>query len=63
MLDPRRRNRQLALFLAGALLINFPALAVVDRLALPGGVPATPCYLLAVWVLAIALAARLARRS
>lgn len=61
MVDPRRRHRQLALFLIVLLLLNFPVLAIVDSLTLPGGVPATPSYLLAVWVGAIALAALTAR--
>ena len=55
MVDPRRRNRQLAVFLAGLLLVNFPALAIVDRITLPGGVPLTPFYLFAVWLGMIAL--------
>ena len=63
MRDPRRRHRQLALFLACVLLLNFPVLALVDHLTLPGGIPATPAYLLAVWVLPVALAARAAARG
>ena len=64
MVDPRRRNRQLAVFLAGLLLVNFPALAIVDRITLPGGVPLTPFYLFAVWLGMIALTAlSMARRG
>ena len=57
MVDPRRRNRQLAVLLGGLLLANFPALAIVDRLILPSGVPLTPYYLFVVWVGIIALTA------
>ena len=57
MVDPRRRNRQLAVFLGGLLLANFPALAIVDRLILPSGVPLTPYYLFGIWLGIIALTA------
>jgi hypothetical protein len=57
MVDPRRRHRQLAVFLAGLLLANFPALAIVDRITLPDGVPLTPLYLFLVWLGMIAFAA------
>ena len=57
MVDPRRRNRQLAVFLVSLLLVNFPALAIVDRLILPNGVPVTPYYLFLVWVGTIAFTA------
>ncbi len=39
MVDQRRRNRQLAVFLAGLLALNFPLLGLVDAIRLPGGVP------------------------
>jgi hypothetical protein len=55
MAEPRRRDRQVAVFLLGLLLVNFPALVVVDRVALSGGVPLTPLYLLVVWVAVIVL--------
>jgi hypothetical protein len=57
MVDPRRRHRQLAVFFLSLLLVNFPALAIVDRIALPNGVPLTPLYLFVVWVAMIALTA------
>ncbi len=57
MLDPRRRHRQLAVFLGSVLLLNFPALAVVDRLLLPDGVPLTPFYLFVVWLAMIGFSA------
>lgn len=61
MHDPRRQ-RQFAAFLLGILLVNFPALAVVDRITL-GGMPATPLYLFLAWAAMIGLAAwALARR-
>jgi 4-amino-4-deoxy-L-arabinose transferase-like glycosyltransferase len=66
MVDPRRRNRQLAVFLAGLLLLNFPVLGLIDAIHLPDGVPLTPLYLFAVWLglilLSAAVAGRLERR-
>ncbi|MFO1073801.1 MAG: hypothetical protein U1E17_14230 [Geminicoccaceae bacterium] len=62
MVDPRRRHRQLALFLVGTLLLNFPVLAIVDRLRLPDGTPLTFYYLVAVWLAMIACAGLLAWR-
>ncbi len=50
MTDPRRRQRQLALFMGSLVLLNFPVLAVVDQLRLPGGMPLTPIYLFVVWI-------------
>ena len=62
MTDPRRGHRQLAVFLAGLLLANFPALAIVDRITLPDGVPLTPFYLFVVWLGMIACTALSAAR-
>lgn len=55
--DALRRRWRLALFLVALLLFNFPVLTLVDGITLHGGVPLTPWYLLAVWMLAIAAAA------
>jgi hypothetical protein len=63
MADPVRRRRQLAAFLGALLLLNPPALAVVDALVLPGRVPLTPAYLLVAWIGVIALAGWLASRQ
>ena len=57
MVDRPRRDRQLAVFLLSLLLANFPALAIVDGIVLPGGMPLTPFYLFVVWVVVIALTA------
>ena len=57
MRDERARRRQAALFLAALLLLNAPVLAVVDRLALPGGIPLAPAFLFAAWLLLILLCA------
>jgi hypothetical protein len=61
MVDQRRRHRQLAVFLAGLLAVNFPLLGIVDAIALPGGMPLTPLYLFAVWLGLIAITAWAAR--
>ena len=63
MIDPRRRNRQLAVFLLGLLLVNFPLLGLVDAIRLPDNVPLTPLYLFAVWVGLILVTAALTRQT
>jgi hypothetical protein len=63
MVDPGRRNRRLALFLIGVLLLNFPVLPIVDAVTLPGGVPLTPYFLLVAWAAIIAGAALAAARN
>ena len=62
MVDQRRRSRQLAVFLAGMLALNFPLLGLVDAIRLPGGVPLTPLYLFVAWLGLILLTAALAAR-
>jgi hypothetical protein len=62
VVDLRRRHRQLALFLAGLILLNFPVLGLVDAIRLPGGVPLTPLYLFVAWLGLILLAAAIAHR-
>ena len=49
--------RLLALFFAGALLLNFPLLALWDRDATVLGLPLFPCALFAVWGTLIGLTA------
>jgi hypothetical protein len=56
-----RRRRQLAVFLAGVLLLNFPVLGLVDAIRLPGGAPLTPLYLFSAWLGAILVTAALVR--
>ena len=50
-------QRLLALFFAGALLLNFPLLALWDRDAMVLGLPLFPCALFAVWGAVIGLTA------
>jgi hypothetical protein len=57
MASRHRRRRQLAIFLAGLLLLNFPVLAVVDAIRLPSGVPLTTAYLFSAWLVLILLSA------
>ena len=52
-----RSQRLMALFAAGALLFNFPLLALWDRDVLIFGVPLFPAALFALWALLIALLA------
>ncbi len=63
MVDQRRRRRQFAVFLGGLLALNFPVLGLVDAIRLPGGVPFTPLYLFAVWLVLILLTAAIATRD
>lgn len=59
----RRRRRQVALVVLAALLLNAPVLVVVDRLAAAvPGVPLTPAFLFAAWLLLIGLGALNAAR-
>jgi hypothetical protein len=52
-----RSQRLMALFAAGALLFNFPLLALWDRDVLVFGVPLFPAALFMVWAVLIALLA------
>ena len=54
MFEGLRAQRLLALFAAGALLFNFPLLALWDRDALILGVPLFPAALFLLWALLIA---------
>lgn len=50
------------LFVLGALLLNFPVLAIFNRHATVAGVPALYLYLFGVWIAGIAAVLALARR-
>lgn len=50
------------LFVLGALLLNFPVLAIFNRHAAVAGVPALYLYLFGVWIAGIAAVLALARR-
>ena len=52
-----RSQRLMALFAAGALLFNFPLLALWDRDVLILGVPLFPAALFVIWAALIALLA------
>jgi hypothetical protein len=54
MFEGLRSHRLMALFAAGALLFNFPLLALWDRDALILGVPLFPAALFLLWALLIA---------
>ncbi len=58
-----RSQRLMALFAAGALLFNFPLLALWDRDALVLGVPLFPAALFMVWAVLIALLALIVERG
>jgi hypothetical protein len=57
MSDPLRTARLLALFAAGALLLNFPLLTLWDHGTTVLGIPLMPAALFAGWGALIALAA------
>jgi hypothetical protein len=58
-----RSQRLMALFAAGALLFNFPLLALWDRDVLIFGVPLFPAALFMVWAALIALLALIVERG
>ena len=58
-----RSQRLMALFAAGALLFNFPLLALWDRDVLILGVPLFPAALFMVWAVLIALLALIVERG
>lgn len=51
------RHRLSALFVAAALLLDYPLLALWDRDAMIGGLPLFPLALFALWAALIALTA------
>jgi hypothetical protein len=55
-------QRLLALFFGGALLLNFPLLALWDRDATILGLPLFPCALFVVWAVLIGLCAWIVER-
>ena len=55
-------QRLLALFCGGALLLNFPLLALWDRDATINGLPLFPCALFVVWGVLIGLTAWIVER-
>lgn len=61
MLEPRLAQL-VALCLVAAVLLNFPVLALVERLALRSGLPLIPVYLFLVWAAVIGVAAWLIER-
>jgi len=56
-------QRLLALFFAGALLLNFPLLALWDRDATVLGLPLFPLALFVVWAVLIGLTAWIVERG
>jgi hypothetical protein len=59
----RRGQRLAALFLLGALLFNFPLLAVFNRPAYVFGIPVLYAYIFFAWTLLIGLLALVVERS
>jgi hypothetical protein len=55
-------ERLALLFLLGALLLNFPILAIFNQAATLGGIPVLYLYLFGVWAAGIVVAFVLARR-
>jgi hypothetical protein len=61
--DDKRNERLIALALLGALLFNYPVLALFNRHALFAGVPLVYAYVFGAWALLIALIALVVRRG
>jgi hypothetical protein len=60
----KRVGEKLALlFVLGALLLNFPVLAIFNRYAFVAGVPTLYLYLFGLWIAGIAAVLALARRG
>ncbi len=59
----KRSERLVALCLLGALLFNYPMLALFNRATLVAGIPLVYAYIFAAWALLIALIAIVARGS
>ena len=55
--------RLVALFLVGALLLNYPFLALFDRAATVLGIPVLYVYMFGAWALLIALLALVIERK
>jgi hypothetical protein len=55
--------RLVALFLVGALLFNYPLLALFDRAATAFGIPVLYVYMFGAWALLIALLALVIERK
>lgn len=55
-------SKLIFLFILGALLLNFPILAVFNRGAVVGGIPVLYLYLFGLWVAGIVAVWALARR-
>ena len=56
-------ERLVLLFILGALLINFPVLAIFNRATTLGGIPTLYVYLFGVWAAGIVTVFILTRRS
>jgi len=64
MMRPTIRSQRLAaLFLLGALLFNYPLLAVFNRTAEVFGIPVLYAYIFFAWALLIGLLALVVERS
>lgn len=59
----RREEAIVVLFAAAVLALNYPLLAVFDRLLLPLGIPLLYFYLFVVWLAIIVLLASIVSRS
>lgn len=64
MFEGLKAQRLIALFIAGALLLNFPLLSLWERpMALLLGVPLFPAALFLIWAVLIALLAWIVERA
>ena len=61
--SPVRSQRLVALFLLGALLFNYPLLAVFNRAAEVFGIPVLYAYIFFAWAALIGLLALVVERS
>jgi hypothetical protein len=63
MSEQQRKECLVVLFVVGALALTYPLLSLVDWLLLPLGIPMLYLYIFVVWLVIIALMARLVEGS
>ena len=61
--DNRYRDHVVVLFIAGLLALNYPLLAIANRLSLPFGIPLLYLYIFLLWFVLIIAMALISRRA
>lgn len=61
--EHKRREYVVILFVLGVLALNYPLLAILDRMLLPLGIPLLYLYIFLIWLVIIGLMAGIAEKS